>query len=465
MQDDLEAEKVSELDEEDKQRHEPEAKKAERGEVHLRDLKDECPLKPVNDHDSRYADIILFLLEKQTPERFTLDGDEEHETKVKVSKDYNNWNSTVISRYFVADEGSEHSESHLRQKNAAGQWLQVPFAREVKAICDKVFCQDPNHLAVKPMMHKLKKYKLTWHNMKADVKPSIQSCTICYAGERHSDQVVRTNHTIHCKKPFELFQADLLTLADEHGAEPPIKYLLVIIDYFSRYAWVAPITTKHSSHVSEMFNEVLESLPQQPSIVQTDNGGEFQSPFSKLVLAKSIKLKRTEPRRPQTNGAVERLNQTLKDKLTERRLNKAKGGQSWNLILDLQQIVTHYNDTIHSTTGQRPIDLLYETGSDVLNLVGQHIKRQRKVEAVDESVNEEGNPNVNLRLGDYVGVRNDIVFGGRHWVRPKLNKFKAEQGITYNIAGIIKMTYALHAQVDIFPPPNLLFESTTINVV
>jgi uncharacterized protein YPO0396 len=56
MQDDLEAEKVKELDEEDKQKHEPEAKRTERGEVHLRDLKDECPIKPVKNHDSRYAE-------------------------------------------------------------------------------------------------------------------------------------------------------------------------------------------------------------------------------------------------------------------------------------------------------------------------------------------------------------------------------------------------------------------------
>jgi hypothetical protein len=101
----------------------------------------------------------------------------------------------------------------------------VPFMREVKAICDKVHGQDPNHLVERPMMHKLKEYNLLWHNMSADVKHSIKSCTLCFAGRRESDQVVRTNHTIPCKRPFELFQADLLTLSEEHGLELPIKYL------------------------------------------------------------------------------------------------------------------------------------------------------------------------------------------------------------------------------------------------
>jgi transposase InsO family protein len=128
-----------------------------------------------------------------------------------------------------------------------------------------------------------------------------------------------------------------------------------------------------------MFNEVLRELPQQPSIVQTDNGGEFQSSFTKLVLAQKIKLKRTEPRRPQTNGAVKRVNRTLKDKLTERRLNKAMAGYSWKFMLDLQVIVTNNNDTVHSTAGKRPIDLLYEADPVELKLVGQHIKRQRQV--------------------------------------------------------------------------------------
>jgi hypothetical protein len=168
---------------------------------------------------------------------------------------------------------------------------------------------------------------------------------------------------------FERFQAHLQTLKEEHGAVPPYKYLFVVVDYFSRFAWVVPIARKLASLLSEEFSSLLSELPHQPSIVQTDNGGEFRSSFDKLLLAEGIKHIRSKPRKPQTNGAVERLNKTISDKLTERHINKAASGVRWNFTLDLQQIVSNYNATVHSTTGGRPEDLIAETDADVLKLV------------------------------------------------------------------------------------------------
>jgi hypothetical protein len=73
-------------------------------------------------------------------------------------------------------------------------------------------------------------------------------------------------------------------------------------------------------------------------------------------------------------------------------------------------------------------------------MVRQHVRRQRQVEDnVDDY--EEGNPNTNLQLGDYVAIKNDIVQGARHWVQPKQSKFRAETTVTYNIAAVVKMTY------------------------
>jgi hypothetical protein len=63
-----------------------EGKRMERGQVHLGNLKDECPIKPVKDQPSRYKDIILFLHENRTPKQFTLNGDEELQGKSSNGK-------------------------------------------------------------------------------------------------------------------------------------------------------------------------------------------------------------------------------------------------------------------------------------------------------------------------------------------------------------------------------------------
>jgi hypothetical protein len=460
---DLEEEHKRELEEEQRREHEPPARRLKPGEVHLRNLKDECPIKPVKDHLSRYADIILFLHEKRTPEQFALNGDEDTQEKAKVVKNYINWKANVVKRFFLVEAGTEHSNSQLRQLNGRGELFQVPFESEIKAICEQVHGSDPNHLKVQPMIDKLKELKLMWHNMKADVETSVRTCSNCIERKIAPEQRVRTNNTIRCKKPFERFQADCLTLKKTHGVQPPTKYLLVIVDYFSRFAWVVPLNRKLSSYVSERFNALLEELPQQPSIVQTDNGGEFSAAFDKLLLAESIEHRRSTPGRPQTNGAVERLNGTLSDRLKERYANSARDGRPWNFIFDLQEIVANYNDTVHRITGSKPKDLLTETDSDILKMVQQRVRRLRKVEDnVDDY--EEGNPNMNLKLGDFVAIRNDIVQGARYWVQPKQRKLSAEQVVLYNIAAVVKMTHTTHAQVCVWPPPGLQFESRLINV-
>jgi hypothetical protein len=55
----------------------------------------------------------------------------------------------MFKRYFLVETGTEHSESQLRQMNSEGELCQVPFTREIKAICDKVHRQDPIHLAIR----------------------------------------------------------------------------------------------------------------------------------------------------------------------------------------------------------------------------------------------------------------------------------------------------------------------------
>jgi hypothetical protein len=332
------------------------------------------------------------------PGLFTLNGGEDQEAKAKVLKKYQNWKTKVLYRYYIDDAGTEHSDSHLRQLNSKGGWSQVPFKREIRSLCERVHGQDPNHLASKPMRRKLKEFNLLWHNMSADVTRSIKNCTRCMARRRSSDRIVKTNHTIPCKRPFERFQADLQFLKEEHGAVPPYKYLLVIVDYFSRFAWVVPIARKLASLVSDEFTSLLSELPHQPSIVQTDNGGEFRSSFDQLLLAEGIKHIRSKPGHPQTNGAVERLNKTISDRLTEWHINKAASGRLWHFTLDLQEIVRHYNASVHSTTARKPEDLIAETDADVLKSVGQHIKRQRHIqEDAGDAFNEDGNPNVKLQ--------------------------------------------------------------------
>jgi transposase InsO family protein len=47
--------------------------------------------------------------------------------------------------------------------------------------------------------------------------------------------------------------------------------------------------------------------------IQTDNGKEFEKDFKQYIRGQPIKHFFTYPRRPQTNGGVERFNRTIKE--------------------------------------------------------------------------------------------------------------------------------------------------------
>ena len=54
-----------------------------------------------------------------------------------------------------------------------------------------------------------------------------------------------------------------------------IKYLLCVIDLFSRYSWVAPLKNKKGESVVEGFQIIFKNLRRKPNKIWVDHGSEF----------------------------------------------------------------------------------------------------------------------------------------------------------------------------------------------
>ncbi|GJT59168.1 retrovirus-related pol polyprotein from transposon TNT 1-94 [Tanacetum coccineum] len=92
------------------------------------------------------------------------------------------------------------------------------------------------------------------------------------------------------------------------------KYIIVIVDDYSRYTWVYFLLTKDEAPdmIINFINQVQRNLKAQILNIQTDNGTEFkneklQSFYAKLGIVHHTLTART----PQQNGVVERQNHTL----------------------------------------------------------------------------------------------------------------------------------------------------------
>lgn len=69
----------------------------------------------------------------------------------------------------------------------------------------------------------------------------------------------------------DLWQADLIEVVSDAKQNKGFKYILTVIDVFSKFAWVVPIKTKSSSNVAQAFESILKN-GRIPHNLQTDNG-------------------------------------------------------------------------------------------------------------------------------------------------------------------------------------------------
>ena len=131
-----------------------------------------------------------------------------------------------------------------------------------------------------------------------------------------------------------------------------IKYLLCAIDLFSKYAWVIPLKDKKGATITNAFQNTLNSSERKPNKIWVDQGSEFhKNHFKKWLKDNDISMYSTH------NGGksvvAEKFIRNLKNKIC-----KHKTAFSKNVYFNvLDGIVDKCNNTFHSSTKMKPIDV------------------------------------------------------------------------------------------------------------
>nr|GFB44362.1 putative ribonuclease H-like domain-containing protein [Tanacetum cinerariifolium] len=92
------------------------------------------------------------------------------------------------------------------------------------------------------------------------------------------------------------------------------RYVLVVVDDYSRYTWVFFLQSKDeaSDVIISFIKKTQVNLQLQVQRVRTDNGTEFKNKtLAKFFDEVGITQQYSAARTPQQNGVVERRNQTL----------------------------------------------------------------------------------------------------------------------------------------------------------
>lgn len=153
------------------------------------------------------------------------------------------------------------------------------------------------------------------------------------------------------------FQIDIMdmTMFKKEGEEryatkspnaPEERYALVVIDAFSRLGQVIPMKQKDSKNVLEALKQAFKTMG-EPIEIYSDDDGAFQSEVKKYLDSLGIIHKTT---RTHANIA-ERFIRSIKKGVGDRQ-HFTKG--KWTDLLT--PTLKKYNNTIHSSTGEKPVD-------------------------------------------------------------------------------------------------------------
>ena len=137
------------------------------------------------------------------------------------------------------------------------------------------------------------------------------------------------------------------------------RFLLCVIDIFSKYAWVVPLKDKKGVSIVDAFQKILDDPNKKPNIIWVDKGIEFYNiSFKKWLKDNDIEMYSIH--NEGKSAVAERFIRTLKTEICKYMTSVSK-----NMYINkLDYIVGVYNSTYHRTINMKPADVNNNTYID-----------------------------------------------------------------------------------------------------
>ena len=155
---------------------------------------------------------------------------------------------------------------------------------------------------------------------------------------------------VYAKNVDSIWAADLVDMQYYARTNQGYKYILMIIDVFSKYGWAIPLKTKKGVEVTKAFTDLWKRQP-PPQMLWTDKGKEFlNKDMTALLKERNVHLYWTE--NEEKSCVVERWNRTIK-RIMWKYFTKHRTGIYINI---LPEMIEKYNSTYHRSIKCTPTD-------------------------------------------------------------------------------------------------------------
>lgn len=237
-------------------------------------------------------------------------------------------------------------------------------------------------------------------NMRKMLKEIVRNCKICQEAkyQRHPPNP-GIGRTPIPSKPGEILHVDIFS-TDR-------KYYLTCIDKFSKFALVQSIPSRSIVDIKEPLIRIMNFFKDTKSLV-CDNEKSLNSNTIKALLKDhfNVSIFTTPPHHSTTNGQIERFHGTLSE--ISRCIKLSQGLNDTNDLLLLAAY--KYNRTIHSVTGQRPVDIIHSSTPEYLGVIKHSL-----IKAQNSDINYH-NKNRTTKIfqpGEKVFIKNNRRIGNK----------------------------------------------------
>jgi hypothetical protein len=139
-------------------------------------------------------------------------------------------------------------------------------------------------------------------------------------------------------------------------AQGNLKYVMVVVEYFSKWIEAKPLATITSVTVQKFFWQNIVCCFGVPKAITVDNGTQFDAKtFKDFCNQLGMKIHFASVRHPDSNGLVERANGIIMTGIMKLIFNQPRGKWPDELI----KVVWSHNTTISRSTGFTPFKLLF----------------------------------------------------------------------------------------------------------
>ena len=167
---------------------------------------------------------------------------------------------------------------------------------------------------------------------------------------------VISNHIDH------IWGIDLITMIKHSKQNSNYKYILTVIDFFSKHSWCYPLKNKNYNEIINSFKDIFKKSKRKPKMIQSDKGSEFTNKqVQKFFNDNNIKWYHTYNRDIKCS-ICERYNRTILNKIYKNfTLNN---NTIW--IKDLNKLAKEYNNSYHRTIKMKPVDASEKSNENIV---------------------------------------------------------------------------------------------------